>query len=154
MASETDHVVPKPLQDFKRVQAEFCKLTEGPNNELPYKEGVSLSRSDVTAMRIQFDLNASTDFWKHAEPNTRRALKKAFCDLDELLSERAAYKRELTECHSSRIKDAYMPSAEYIRVLENLVYKGIKTKLCSIHLAMTFSGVFSTFLSHPGFSVL
>ena len=126
MATETDHDLPEPVQGFKRVKAEFYKLTEGSNNGLPYDEGISLSPSDLAAMRVRFDPDARTGFWKFADPITKCALEEAFCDVDELLSTIAMYKREFTECHHPTIKDTYLStSTGYSRVLDILVLNGM-----------------------------
>lgn len=125
MAPKTDNVLQKPLPGFKRIHAEFCKLAEDSTNGLPYKEGASLTPADATAMKVGFDLEAKTRYWEPSDPSTRCALKEAFSDLDNLLNERTICKKKLTECHLPTIEDAYIPSTEYCRVLEHLVYTGL-----------------------------
>lgn len=133
MAPETDNVLPKLIRGFKRIHQEYCKLVEDPTNGLPYQGGASLTPSDVATMRITFNQLAKTGFWEPADPSTRGALEcavegplgGAFSSLESLLNNRVKYKKKLISFSCPTIEDAYTPSTEYSRVLEQGVYWGL-----------------------------
>lgn len=129
MAIETDEILSKPVQGFKRIHQEFCKLVDDPTNGRPYRGGACLTPSDMATMQVVFDEHANTGFWSPSAPDTKCALadglEESFSDLYTFLSENIIYKEELTQRHCPTIANAYTPSTQYHKLVQNSVYWGL-----------------------------
>lgn len=125
MARATDKVIPDPRPGFERIHNEYCKLVEDPTNGLPYQGGAYLTPSDIAAMKISFDLKASSHFWQRADDSTRCALEEIFTEIESLLNEINVCKEILIESQCPTIEDAYTPSDQYSRILQHLVREGL-----------------------------
>ena len=133
MAPEIHYVSPKPVQGFVRINEEIRRLTEAKTTSFPFREGISLTQSDLEPMGIPVDQTANSGFWIPADQERRAALKSALDSflkedsscVKSILNESKIFKDQLAEHCSPTIGDAYSASTVYIGNLLRLVDEGI-----------------------------
>lgn len=62
MASEAEHVLPKPVQGLDRLCIEYRKILDTSTRLLPFRGGASLTQPDFNLMDMKIVHAASSDF--------------------------------------------------------------------------------------------